>query len=175
MSSNAEKKILGEGRYLRLVEENRWEYAERKKANGVVGIAAVTDEGNMLLVEQYRVTMRGPVIELPAGLVGDEDEDESDFAEAARRELLEETGYVAREMVHLTEGPSSSGLSTEVVTFFLARGLERRHAGGGVGGENIKVHEVPLGKVEEWLDGKVRAGVHLDPRIFIGLYFIKKQ
>lgn len=172
---NTGKKIIAEGRYIRVVEENHWEYIERKRAHGVVAMVAVTPEGRLLLVEQYRETMKGPVIELPAGLVGDEDETEHDFAAAATRELLEETGYEAADMALLTEGPSSSGLSNEVITFFMARGVTRRHDGGGVEGENITVHEVPLAGVQDWLEGKVRAGLQIDPRIYIGLYFAERR
>lgn len=167
------KQILAEGHYLRLVKDNRWEYVERKKAVGVVAIVAVTSAARLLLVEQYRVTLQGNVIELPAGLVGDEDHSERDFAAAAARELLEETGYEAREMELLTAGPSSSGLTSEVITFFKAHGLTRRHPGGGVAGENITVHEIPLPEVHAWLCEKTRSGTHIDPRIYIGLYFAK--
>jgi ADP-ribose pyrophosphatase len=166
--------ILCEGHYLRLVNQDKWEYAERKKAVGVVGIVAVTADGNLLLVEQFRVTMNGPVVELPAGLVGDGDQREEDFAAAAARELLEETGYEAGRMEYLTAGPSSSGLSNEVVNFYMAHGLTRRNGGGGVEGEQITVHEVPLAGVHEWLREKARAGVHIDPRIYIGLYFASR-
>lgn len=175
MAETEGKRVLGEGRFLRLVEDGHWEYAERKRANGVVGIAAVTAEGKLLLVEQYRATLRGSVIELPAGLVGDEDQNEHDFAAAAARELLEETGYEAREMERLIAGPSSSGLTNEVVTFFMAHGLTRKGDGGGVGGENITVHEVPLGDAAAWLGEKMRMGVHIDPRIYIGLFFACRE
>lgn len=164
--------IIAEGRHVRFVREDGWEYAQRRQARGVVAIAAVTDEDKLLLVEQYRVTMKGPVIELPAGLVGDDDPNEEDFAAAARRELLEETGYDAEKLEWLTEGPSSSGLTDEVITFFRARDLKRRGPGGGVEGEAIKVHEIPLKEVHDWLDGKIRAGQAIDPRIYIGLYFV---
>jgi ADP-ribose pyrophosphatase len=173
-TENMGKKIIAEGRYIRVVEENHWEYIERKGALGVVAMVAVTGEGNILLVEQYRESMKGPLLELPAGLVGDEDEAEHDFAAAAKRELLEETGYEAGELVLLIEGPSSSGLSNEVITFFQARDLVRRHEGGGVAGENIKVHEVPLAGAQEWLEAQRRAGIKIDPRIYIGLYFAER-
>lgn len=168
----AGKEILCEGRYLRFVKEGRWEYVERRKAAGVVGIVAVTGGGDLLLVEQQRMSLHGPVIELPAGLVGDNDHSESDFAAAAARELLEETGYEAARMELLTEGPSSSGLSNEVVTFFMAHGVTKRHAGGGVEGEEITVHEIPVRAAHEWLEARRQAGAHIDPRIYIGLYFV---
>lgn len=171
MTDKQRTEILCEGKYLRLVKQETWEYVERKKAVGVVGIVAVTAAGNLLLVEQPRITMNGPVIELPAGLVGDDDHTERDFAAAAARELLEETGYEAGRMEYLTAGPSSSGLSNEVVNFYLAHDLTRRNGGGGVEGEQITVHEIPLARVHEWLQEKARAGVPIDPRIYIGLYF----
>ena len=75
----------------------------------------------------------------------------------------------------LTEGPSSSGLASEVITFFLARGLVRRTPGGGVAGEKIKVHEVPLAGAPGWLEAQARAGIHVDPRIYIGLFFAGRE
>ncbi|MEX0712107.1 MAG: NUDIX hydrolase, partial [Pirellulales bacterium] len=116
--------VLAEGKYLRLVREGHWEYAERTRATGAVVLAALTDDGRLLLTEQYRVPLACKVIELRAGLTGDDDGHEQEpAAQSARRELLEETGYEARDMKLLTVGPPTAGLANEVVSFFLATGL----------------------------------------------------
>src|ERR1044071_6622896 len=122
---------LYSGKFLELVKEGRWEYVNRVGATGAVIIAAVTGEQKLLLVEQYRIPVHARTIELPAGIVGDEPggSDES-FADAAKRELLEETGYTAERIEALTTGPSSSGLTSEVITLMLASGPKRIHAGG---------------------------------------------
>src|SRR5262245_4821956 len=98
--------ILGAGRFLRLVDEGGWEYVTRPGVSGVVVLVAVTPAGKLLLVEQRRVPVHGRVIELPAGLVGDDgDRRDEPLATAAHRELIEETGYEASEMVRLASGP----------------------------------------------------------------------
>ena len=116
--SNGRKKTLGAGKRLRLVSEGGWEFVERVGSSGVVSIVAVTDAGELVLTEQVRRSVGGPVIDLPAGLVGDEKgaHDES-FLAAARRELLEETGFAARRFVLLGESPTSPGLTSETVVF----------------------------------------------------------
>lgn len=166
---------LAEGKFIRLVRRDRWEYAERVKASGIVGIVAMTDDGKLLLVEQLRPTIGKSTIELPAGIAGDDAAFEGEALEtAARRELLEETGYEARKLTRLTEGPPSAGISTEVITFFLATGLRKVSAGGGDEAENITVHLVPLNRIEPWLRKKEKQGCAIDLKLWGGLYFAGK-
>jgi ADP-ribose pyrophosphatase len=167
------KAKLFTGQFLSLVREGHWEYAERVKATGAAIIIALTPERNLLLVEQYRIPCHARTIELPAGIIGDEPGagDES-HAEAARRELLEETGYAADGIEPLTTGPASSGAISELVTLFRATGLRKTGAGGGIGHEDITVHEVPLPQVNEWLADKARSGLLVDPKVYAGLYFL---
>lgn len=164
---------LHAGKFLALIKEGHWEYAERTNATGAAVILAVTAERKLLLVEQYRIPVHARTLELPAGLIGDEpgSNDEA-HAEAARRELLEETGYQAGHIAALTHGPASGGLTSETVTLFLATQLCRVGAGGGVAHEEITVHEVPLPDVHEWLETKAQLGVLIDPKVYAGLYFI---
>src|ERR1700722_14680049 len=117
--------ILHTGKFLALVKEGRWEYVERTNATGAAIIVAVTGDQKLLLVEQYRIPVHSRTIELPAGIVGDEPgiANES-LTHASRRELLEETGYMAEDIELLTTGPASSGLTSEVVTLLLASGLK---------------------------------------------------
>src|SRR5687767_5385258 len=129
---------LGEGRWERLVREDGWEWCERTNARGVVVIAALTPSGGVLLVEQARRPVGARVLELPAGLAGDEpDRPDEELAEAARRELEEETGWRAASVELVTRGPVSAGLTSEVLSVFVARDLVRVAEGGGVGGERI--------------------------------------
>jgi len=138
-------------------------------------IAAVTPEQNVILVEQYRIPVGARTLELPAGIIGDEPgESDESHAAAARRELLEETGYEAEEMEEVVSGPSSSGLTSERVTLFLARNLKRVGEGGGIENENITVHEVPLSNVHTWLVAKAKTGVLIDPKVYAGLYFLSQ-
>lgn len=172
MSGTAEEQVLAEGKHIRLMRRHGWEYAERANATGIVAVLAVTNEGRLILTEQYREPVRKSVIELPAGLAGDIRGDEGEaLAKAAHRELLEETGYEAAKMIYLTEGPPSAGLSTEVITFFRAVGVRRVSSGGGVGHERIKVHEVPLAEAATWLQNAGARGLLIDPKVYTGLYF----
>src|SRR5262245_51681449 len=104
------KTTLFAGKYLALVKEGHWEYADRVNATGAAIIAAVTEAGALLLVEQQRIPVHARTVELPAGIIGDEpDFSGEENTDAARRELLEETGYEAGEIQALTHGPASSG------------------------------------------------------------------
>jgi ADP-ribose pyrophosphatase len=166
--------IIAEGKFLQFVRRSRWEYVTRKGASGVVVVAALTPEEKVLLVEQFRPPLGRRVIELPAGLAGDvaEAADEP-LTEAAQRELVEETGYRASHFEHVFTGPSSAGLTDEVLAIFVAKGLERASAGGGVEGEDIVVHEVPFAQVDAWLKEQAAAGCLIDVRVYTGLYFLR--
>ena len=172
--SSAPVETLYQGRWLSLRKRGRWEYAERNNAGGAVIILAVTPEDKVLFVEQYRVAIQQRTIEMPAGLVGDlaEQPDESALL-AAQRELEEETGYRCERAEFIHEGPSSSGMSTEMIAFVRARGLTRVGPGGGDESENIVVHEVPRAEAGQWLFARVREGYSVDPKLFAGLWFIE--
>jgi ADP-ribose pyrophosphatase len=170
------KTILYNGRFLALIKEGHWEYAARTNATGAAIIVAVTEEQKLLLVEQYRIPVQARTIELPAGIIGDEPGSSDEVhAEAALRELVEETGYEAGHIEALTNGPTSSGLTSETVTLFLATKLRRVGAGGGVAHEDITVHEVSLREIDSWLATKAKAGCLVDPKVYAGLYFIGRS
>ncbi len=168
-----DSEILFKGRYLRLRQRSGWEYAERTNPGGAVIILALTEDQEVLFVEQYRIPINARTIEMPAGLVGDlhESSDEH-LLEAAQRELLEETGYVAREWEFVMTGPSSSGMSNEMMSFVLASGLRREGPGGGDGSEDITLHRVPLPRATAWVSERMRAGFSIDPKVYAGLYFL---
>lgn len=163
--------VMCEGKYLRLVKHGHWEYAERTNAGSAVIVIAVTPERKLLFVEQFRIPLGAPTIEMPAGLVGDLDAADT-MEEAARRELLEETGWRADEVKVLMVGPTSSGMSNELVAFVRARGLTRIHAGGGDETEDITVHEVPVDEAPRWLAGKMAAGYGMDAKLWAGLWLL---
>ena len=164
------------GKFLALIKEGYWEYAHRTNATGAAIIAAVTEDQKRLLVDQYRIPVHTRTIELPAGIIGDEPggTDET-HVEAARRELIEETGFEAGTIKMLTHGAPSGGLASEIVTLFLATKLKRVGAGGGVAHEDIVVHEVPLAEIVPWLEAKAKAGVLVDPKVYAGLFFISQN
>jgi len=161
-------RVLHEGEFLRLLRRRHWEYVERTNSRGVVVIVAVTPGGELLLVEQYRWPVAQPVIELPAGLVGDQGADEP-LLEAAQRELIEETGYRAERIERLASGPTTAGLSNEITTFCSAHGLVRVGPGGGDASEDIIVHAVSLGELQGWLQARGRRAA-IDPKLYAGLW-----
>ncbi len=168
-------KELHAGRHLRLVVRNGWEFVERPGIHGIVLVVAVTPQARLLLVEQRREAVDANVLELPAGLAGDAGSPVGEpLEEAARRELVEETGWDASAMDRLTSGPPSAGVTSEVVTLFRARGLTKVGAGGGVEGEAITVHEVPLETVETFLLEREAAGLLVDPKVWAGLWFARR-
>jgi len=162
-------RVIGEGKYVQLVSENGWEYASRPNVTGIVVIVAITADGKLVLVEQRRVAVHSRVIELPAGMVGDVDANEP-LVDAARRELIEETGFDASEMTLLAEGPIAVGISDEVISFYKAAGLTRVGAGGGDEHEDITVHEVPLAELRSFMAAQKAAGRMIDPKIYAGLF-----
>ncbi|MDF1503685.1 NUDIX hydrolase [Roseisolibacter sp. H3M3-2] len=164
---------LARGRFLRLAARDGWEFVQRVRGSGAVLILAVTPADEVLLVEQYRPPVARRVIELPAGLVGDEpsDADTPEAAEdAVRRELEEETGYRAATVTRLGGGPSSPGSSAESVGLYRAAGLEQIGEGGGIAGEAITVHRVPRADVARWCRAREREGALIDVRIFAALF-----
>ena len=164
-----QKKIVFEGKKVFVATRDGWEFVERKSAKEAVAVIAVTEDGKLVLTEQYRRPVDARVIDLPAGLVGDEGS--NDPADAAKRELEEETGWRCREIRFLAKGPTSPGITSEIVSLYRAGGLSRAGKGGGVGGENIEVHEVPLRDIEKWLRKKQDANVMVDLKVRSALYF----
>jgi ADP-ribose pyrophosphatase len=162
-----------QGRYLNLLERDGWEFASRSNASSVVILVAVTSDEEIVLVEQYRKPVGSLVIELPAGLVGDHVDPDESILDAAARELEEETGYAAAQLEVLMTCPSSAGMSDEMISFVLAKGLTRVGPGGGDDSEDIEVHIVPLTDVDAWLTHQLSAGKPLDPKIYAALYWLQ--
>jgi ADP-ribose pyrophosphatase len=162
---------LFESRWLGLYRIGHWDFVRRPSSEACVGILAITPEREIILVEQFRIPMQRHVIEVPAGLVGDEPEFAGESLTAtAGRELLEETGYRAGSMVPLIASPTSAGMSSEFTHLFHASDLVREHQGGGVGGENITVHHVPLAGLRQWFTEQEAAGKLIDFKIHAALW-----
>ena len=166
------KQTLYEGQWLRLVRIGHWESCERTHGQGMaVIVIAVTPADEVLFVEQYRIPLGARTIEMPAGLVGD-DHAEDTLVDAARRELIEETGWSPGRVEVLLTGPTSSGMSNERIAFVRARDLVRVGDGGGVDDENIVVHAVPRAEAPAWLMRKRAEGYELDLKLWAGLWMI---
>jgi ADP-ribose pyrophosphatase len=158
-------------RWLALYRIGHWDYVRRPDSDSCVGILAVTPDDEVVLIEQFRIPIQRRVIEIPAGLVGDEKEfAHESLADTAARELLEETGFRAASVRPLIVSPTSAGMTSEFIHIFLATGLTREHCGGGVGAEDIKVHLVPRARLRAWLREREADGLAIDFKIHAALW-----
>ena len=87
---------------------------------GAVCVVPITDEGEVLLERQYRYAVGEILVEIPAGKL---DFPGENWEDAARRELREETGAEARELIDLGDYYGSPAIMGERIRMFLARGL----------------------------------------------------
>jgi ADP-ribose pyrophosphatase len=165
--ADAPEQIEWSGQFVQAKRRGRWEYAGR--ANGIKAAAILAlDAGEVILVEQYRVPMGKYCLELPAGLIGDEEgKSGEDWLASAERELEEETGYRAAQFDNLGEYYASPGMLSESFTLVKATGLTRVGEGGGTASESILVHRVPLARVETFIDAKRRAGVGIEVKLLL--------
>lgn len=161
--------IPWQGRYLAVVKDGRWEYVRRVRGIGAAVILAIDERpagDHVILVEQYRVPLGCNCIELPAGLVADEEAGEAPET-AGARELEEETGYRARDIANLGRFFSSPGMTSESFTLLRATGLERVAEGGGTGHEDIAVHRVPIDGIADFVAERREAGCAIDVRLLL--------
>lgn len=164
---------LYEGRYLSLQLRDGWEYVSRR--HQVAVLIAWTPDEELLLVEQFRVPLGRRVIELPAGLVGDEQGLENEeLLDAAARELEEETGWRAGTLTEIMRCPTSAGMSDESVMFVLAEDMIKVGRGGGDDTEDIVVHRVRKAIINQWLAERQAHGLGIDPKIYTALYWSLK-
>lgn len=162
---------LFETHWIRMLRIGHWDYVVRPQSENCVGILAITPEDEIVLIEQFRIPLQKRVIEIPAGIVGDEPEHLGEsLAETARRELLEETGYRAGHMEKLIVTPTSAGLTSEYIHLFQATDLTREHGGGGTEVEDIIVHHIPLGGLRQWLRAQEAEGKIIDFKIVAALW-----
>jgi ADP-ribose pyrophosphatase len=157
--------VMWEGRFIVAKREGRWEYVSRARDIQAAVILAI-DDGHVILVDQYRVPLKARCLELPAGLVGDEAAGEA-IETAALRELEEETGYRAERMTVLGRFHSSPGMVSESFTLLRAEELSRVGEGGGVQGEDITVHRVPLSGVADHVEARRAEGFAMDVKILL--------
>jgi len=165
--ADAPELIRWEGRFITAKQRGRWEYVSRSRNIRAAVILAI-DAGDVILVEQYRIPLGRPCIELPAGLVGDDEgEDGEHTLAAAQRELEEETGYRAAVWEDFGEYYSSPGMVSESFTLLKATGLTKVGEGGGTGGEDITVHRVPLAGLRQAIAGFRAQGIGIDVRLLM--------
>jgi ADP-ribose pyrophosphatase len=152
------KETVFEGEHLRFVKkhfkrgkgEGIWETIERKNIynEGAVVIIALTKERELILERNWRAPLESFVIQFPAGLTDKEGEDGK---EAARRELLEETGYKAQKLIPIILTPLCPVLTPTRATHFFAPGVEFVGEEGTEITEEIEVLKVSVENLDDFL------------------------
>lgn len=166
--SEEPEQIVWQGKFITAKVRGKWEYVSRARGIKAAVILAVDAEDHVILVEQFRVPLGRPCIELPAGLIGDHDDVvDEDATAAAARELEEETGYRAGRMEVLGEYYSSPGMVSESFTLLRAHDLTQVGPGGGLDGEDITVHRVQIRELAGFIAARRAQGDGIDVRLLM--------
>ena len=161
--------LMWAGKYVRATKRGKWEYASR--ANDISAVVILAEhEGKVILIDQPRVPPDCRCIELPAGLVGDEDPNAT-IESTAVRELEEETGFTAERVERLGEFYSSPGMLSEGFTLVRAHGVRKIGEGGGDENEDINVHLVPRGEIPNFVEQKRAEGLGVDVKLLLFMNF----
>ena len=157
--------VMCEGKFVRLLKRDKWEYASRSRdINAVVILAEY--EGKVILIDQPRVGPDCRCVELPAGLVGDEDPSATPETTAIK-ELEEETGFTADRVERLGEFYASPGMLSESFTLVRAHGVRKIGEGGGDENEDINVHLVARADIPNFVEQKRAEGFGVDVKLLI--------
>jgi ADP-ribose pyrophosphatase len=161
--------VMWEGRFVRALKRGKWEFAGR--ANDIKAVVILAEhEGRVILVDQPRVPLGVRCVELPAGLVGDDDPNAT-VESTAVKELEEETGFTAERVERLGEFHSSPGMLSEGFTLVRAHGVRKIGAGGGDENEDIAVHLVARCDIPAFIEEKRAEGFAIDVKLLLFLDF----
>lgn len=171
------QKLVYRGKYLNVFKKEYltktkkkgiWECIEKKDA---VVIFALTKEKEVILEKIFRIPLNSFVFELPAGMIDKKGESPK---KAARRELLEETGYLAKKLIPVFKFPLGTSLVSNEATLFFAPDVKFSQKGKGEDAEEIDVLKVPLRKLEDFLL-KPQKNVKIDIKIFGALAILRNR
>lgn len=132
---------------------------------GAAAMVPLFDDGTILIERQFRYPLGRSFVEIPAGKL---DPGETSL-QTARRELLEETGYRAREWALLTTIHPAIGFADEAIDIYLCRGLEPVGETALDDGEFVEIDRVSL----EWLEAELRAGRLTDVKTQIAVHWLR--
>jgi ADP-ribose pyrophosphatase len=159
--------VMWAGKYVRVLKRGKWEYASRtNNINAVVILAEY--EGKVILIDQPRVPPDCRCIELPAGLVGDEDPNATAESTAVK-ELEEETGFTAERVERVGDFYASPGMLSESFTLVRAHNVRRIGDGGGDENEDINVHLVDRADIANFIEQKRAEGFGVDVKLLLFL------
>jgi ADP-ribose pyrophosphatase len=153
------RETVYEGNYLRMVKKTAvtvkkqevvWETVERTNIfdNRVAVVVALTGDNEFVMERQWRAAIESYVIQFPAGLMDIENESSE---ETARRELLEETGYMAGKLVPILTAPTSPVLSPTTAYYYFAPDVEYTGGENRDTGEDIEIITVPAESIGKFL------------------------
>ncbi|MCX8068970.1 MAG: NUDIX hydrolase [Thermodesulfovibrionales bacterium] len=178
------KDTLWQGNFLRVVsvrykdrsgENRKWEAVERVNCGGISAVIPITIYNEFILVRQFRSIVGKYVIEFPAGLVSVGE----DPLQTAYRELIEETRCYSDTIFFLADGPVSSGLSSEILSIFIA--LDVKEAGSDLlkqylpdESEDIEIIKTPVETIYETLSNYKTKGDLIDLKIY-GMIELARQ
>lgn len=137
------------------------------KHSGGAAVLPIDEEGNLVLIRQYRNSVDDEVYEIPAGL---REQDDITGERCARRELEEETGYQAEKVEFIAQAYGIIGISNEKTDIFLAEHLIpcKRHLDPE---EFIEVHHIPLQKAVQMIQNKEI----IDAKTIIAIYYYQSK
>lgn len=159
--------VMWAGKYVRALKRDKWEYASR--TNNISAVVILAEyEGKVILIDQPRVPPDCRCVELPAGLVGDEDPGAT-IESTAIKELEEETGFTAEGIERLGEFYASPGMVSEGFTLVRAHGVRRVGEGGGDDNEDINVHLVSRSDIPNFIEQKRAEGFGVDVKLLLFL------
>jgi ADP-ribose pyrophosphatase len=121
------------------------------KHPGAVAILPITEDGKIVMVEQYRKALERTLVEIPAGKLEKGEDPES----SARRELEEETGYVCTNLDWLISFYTSPGFADEIVHVYIATGLSKKEDAAGLDeDEFVNIVELTLPEAKQYIEDK---------------------
>ncbi|MEK7138542.1 MAG: NUDIX hydrolase [Patescibacteria group bacterium] len=172
--------LVHEGKFLKTIhrhfktqsgKKGTWEMVQRKVFHRIIGVIGITENKEIILVKIFRIPVKSFIIEPVMGLTDKKGESE---IKTVKRELLEETGYVAKKFIRLTVGPHNGGLSGSETALYCALGAKKIQEPKLEISEDISVVKIPFSKISRFLAHPPK-GCQIDIKVFGLLYLLKSK